>query len=102
MKTNLTSARKKRLRPKAEYQTIWDGKTPHFGIRIRSNGSMRYIHVIVLDGKMKKTTLGDVQIMSLNEARACADELNKGISLPPPPVSPLFKGMYGGRNAPRI
>ncbi len=91
MKINLTPARIKHLRLKAKDQTIWDGKTPHFGIRIRSNGSMRYIHVIAVNGKLKKTTLGDVQVTSLEEARACAAELNRGEILPLPPASPLFK-----------
>ncbi len=90
MKINLTTARIKRLRTEAEDQIIWDGKTPHFGIRIRSNGSMRYIHMIAVDGKMTKATIGDVQAMPLGEARKAAIKLNMGEASAPTPPCPLF------------
>jgi integrase len=78
MKINLTKAKIKRLRPKGQDYTVWDARTPHLGIRIRRNGSMRYIYVAKRDGKVYKVTLGDVKTMSLDVARGQAEELNRG------------------------
>ncbi len=92
MKINLTPARIKGFRPKTRDQVIWDTAVPHFGVRIRSNGTMSYVYISGVNGKAKKTTLGNAKLMPLSEARETAARLNIGEGFaPPPPVSPLFK-----------
>jgi integrase len=78
MKTNLTIPKIKRLRPKPADYTVWDKRIPHLGIRVRTNGSMRYIHVIKRNSKIIRTTIGDVKFMSLENARSKAEALNRG------------------------
>jgi integrase len=77
MKINLTPARIKRLRPKSRDYMVWDARTPHFGIRVRTNGSMRFMHVIKIAGKTVNTTIGEVHTMTLEEAREIAVGLNQ-------------------------
>ena len=78
MKTKLTPAKIKRLRPQSKEFTVWDSTTPHFGIKVTPTGSMRFIHIAPQGGKLKKTTIGDVQVMPLEKARGIANDINSG------------------------
>ncbi|XDZ65496.1 tyrosine-type recombinase/integrase [Alphaproteobacteria bacterium LSUCC0684] len=91
MKINLTPARIKRLRPNTRDQVIWDRTVPHFGIRIRTSGAMRYVHMAMQGGRLVRTTLGDVRRMSLDDARAAAADLNARITPGIIEPVPLFK-----------
>ena len=91
MKTRLTPSGIKRIRPKASEYTLWDDKTRHFGIRVKTTGSMRYIHMAKVDGKVRRTTIGDPAYMPLDKARAFANDLNsgKGLAAPKKPCPTL-------------
>jgi hypothetical protein len=76
MKVKLTKTVIGRLRPKKREYTCWDAAVKHFGIRVTPTGEMRYIHFIRKDGRVKKSTLGDVAIVPLKKARTSAEKLN--------------------------
>ena len=89
MKINLTPPRIGKLRPKSSEFTVWDAATPHFGIRVSPTGSMRFIHLAPVEGKLKKRTIGDARVMTLVEARAIAREIDSGEEINSKPC-PLF------------
>ena len=78
MKAKLTTSRIGRLRPKSGEYTVWDSITPHLGVRVTPTGTMRFIHTAQVDGKLKKTTIGDAGLMPLDEARTIARDLDAG------------------------
>jgi integrase len=78
MKIKLTKTLIKRLRASSSEFTYWDTVTPHFGIRVKPTGEMRYIHLLKQNGRLKKTTIGDIKKMSLDEAREVVKDLNNG------------------------
>ena len=78
MKINLTPSRIGKLRPKSSEFTVWDAATPHFGVKVAPTGSMRFIHLAPVEGKLKKRTIGDARVMPLDEARAIAREIDSG------------------------
>ena len=78
MKINLTPARIKKLRPKPGEYTVWDANTPHLGVRVAPTGSMRFTHLMLVRGKLKRTTIGDPWRMTLDRARSIARDLNEG------------------------
>ena len=85
MKIKLTPSRIGKLRPKSSEFTVWDVVTPHFGVKVAPTGSMRFIHLAPLEGKLKKRTIGDAKEMPLDVARAIACEINFGEERRPNP-----------------
>ena len=83
MKTNLTASKIERLRPKSREFTLWDSATPHFGVRITPTGTMRFIHLAPVDGRLRKRTIGDARRMPLEEARAIARGIDEAGSKEP-------------------
>ena len=78
MKIKLTPSRIGRLRPKKSEYTAWDAITPHFGVRVMTTGAMRFIHLAPVEGRLKRTTIGDAGRMPLDEARAKARDIDAG------------------------
>ena len=78
MKMKLTPARIKKLRSKPGEYTVWDTDTPHLGLRVAPTGSMRFTHLMLVKGKLKRTTIGDPWRMTLDRARSIARDLNEG------------------------
>ncbi len=76
MKINLTPLRIQNLKTKKSEQIFWDTQIPKFGVLVKKNGTKRYIHMQMEGGKLKKRTLGDPQVMGLDEARNLAMSLN--------------------------
>ena len=90
-KTKLTPSRIGRLRPKPKEYHVWDSITPHFGVRVMPTGAMRFIHLAPKDGRLTKITIGDVERLSLDEARAIAYGMNVGEkSEETKPICPTF------------
>ena len=77
MKIRLTPVRIRELRPSLREFTVWDTETPHFGVRVRPNGEMRYVHLVRRNGKLRKTTIGDARVMPLDDARVAAAGLDE-------------------------
>ena len=77
MKIKLTPSRIGRLRPKVREFTVWDSMTPHLGIRVMPTGAMRYIHLAQVDGRLRKSTIGDAERMPLEEARDASRKLDE-------------------------
>ena len=91
MKTNLTASKIERLRPKSREFTLWDSATPHFGVRITPTGTMRFIHLAPVDGRLRKTTIGDAKRMPLDEARTIARGIDEaGVREPDKQPCPAF------------
>jgi hypothetical protein len=90
MKVKLTKTVIKRLRPASSEFTVSDTATKHLGIRIRPTGKMLYIYVARKDGRLKKITIGNVRTMSLDAARAAAEDITnngwKEDTAPPRPI----------------
>ncbi len=76
MKINLTPLRILSLKTKKPEQIIWDSQIPKFGVLVKKTGTKRYVHLQMEAGKLKKRTLGDPQVMALEEARNLAMVLN--------------------------
>ena len=67
MKKALTKA-VKATSPRTEY-IAWDKKQAGLGIRVRPTGKKTYVVFRRLEGKLRKRTLGDVNTLSINDAR---------------------------------
>ncbi len=80
MKINLTPLRVQNLKTQKPQQIIWDSQIPKFGVLVKKNGTKRYVHLQMEAGKLKKRTLGDPQVMGLEEAR----NLAMGLNMSPP------------------
>ncbi len=80
MKINLTPLRIQNLKTKKPEQIIWDSQIPKFGVLVRKNGTKRYVHLQMEMGNLKKRTLGNPQVMGLDEAR----NLAMALSMAPP------------------
>lgn len=78
MKAKLTPSRIGRIRPKPTEYTIWDTATPHLGVRVIPSGAMRFIHTAKVEGRLRKTTIGDAGLMPLDEARNIARDIDAG------------------------
>ena len=76
MKRRLTPTRIRNLKPATVEYIAWDTDVPHFGVRVRPNGSMRFVHICKVHGRIRKTTLGHVDAMALDDARTEAKRLN--------------------------
>ena len=105
MKINLTPSRIGRLRPRKNEFTMWDSTTPHFGIRVAPTGAMRFIHMAKVDGKLRKTTIGDATRMPLDQARAAARDIDAGAVeevKPCPTFREWVEGVWRPQASPRL
>ena len=57
------------MKPDSRELIVWDSEVPHLGVRVRANGSKRFVHQITIQGKLNKKTIGLVDAMSIDEAR---------------------------------
>ena len=78
MRTRLTPSKIDRLRPRSGEYTLWDIVAPRLGVRVKPTGAKRFIHLAEVDGRLRKTTIGEIGLMTLDEARAAALELDSG------------------------
>ena len=76
MKRRLTPTRIRNLKPEAAEYIVWDTDVPHLGVRVRPNGSRRFVHICKVHGKVRKKTLVLVDAMALDEARMESKRLN--------------------------
>lgn len=91
MKIKLTPSKIERLRARSREYIVWDSTTPHLGVRVKPTGAMRFIHLAKRDGRLIKTTIGEVGRMCLDDAREIARDLDSGGgSSEPPPPCPTF------------
>ena len=81
MKIKLTRARVRDMKPANNDILVWDETTPHFALRVRANGTKRYMHIYkdYNTHKQKRTTIGDPQLISIESARSIAMQLNEEI-----------------------
>lgn len=81
MKIKLTRARVRDMKPANRDIWVWDETTPHFALRVRTNGTKRYMHLYkdYETQKQKQTTIGDPQLISIENARSIAMRLNEEI-----------------------
>ena len=81
MKIKLTRARVRDMKPANKDILVWDETTPHFALRVRANGTKRYMHIYkdYNTHKQKRTTIGDPQLISIESARSIAMQLNEDI-----------------------
>ena len=97
MKAKLTPSRITKLRPRKSEFTMWDASTPHFGVRVKPSGAKRYIHMAKVEGRLRKSTIGDACSISLDEARAIANQLDNGGGREEvPPSCPTFEEWVEG------
>ena len=78
MRTRLTLSKIDRLRPRPSEYTCWDVEIPRLGVRVKPTGAKRFIHLADFGGRLRKTTIGEIGRMTLDEARAAAMELDTG------------------------
>ena len=81
MKIKLTRARVRDMKPANKDILVWDETTPHFALRVRTNGTKRYMHIYkdYNTHKQKRTTIGDPHLISIDNARSIAMQLNEDI-----------------------
>lgn len=88
LKTRLTDTRIRTLKPESTEWIAWDTVVPHLGVRVRPNGSKRFVHMVKILGRVRKETLGHIEALTLDEAREMARELNEkaktATEVPPP------------------
>ena len=65
------------LQPRGHEYTVWDDKIPAFGVRVRGSGCKSFVLLYRVRGekKLKKITIGRVEIFTLVVARDMAREL---------------------------
>ena len=107
MRTRLTASKINRLRPKPSEYTVWDAATARLGVRVKPTGAKRFIHLADVDGRLRKTTIGEIGRMSLDEARAAALELDSGDrkdreSKPCPTLAEWVNGFWWPQVFPRL
>ena len=78
MRTRLSPSKIDRLRPKPSEYTVWDADIPRLGVRVKPTGAKRFIHLAEVGGRLRKTTIGEIGRMSLDQARAAALALDSG------------------------
>ena len=81
MKIKLTRAHVRDMKPANRDILVWDETTPHFALRVRTTGTKRYMHIYkdYKTHKQKRTTIGDPQLICIDNARSIAMQLNEDI-----------------------
>ena len=80
MRTRLTPTRIRCMKPDTREVIVWDSEVPHLGVRIRPNGSKRFVHRITIQGKLLKKSLGHVDAMTIDQARDAARQLDEELT----------------------
>lgn len=63
-----------RLRAEKTEYTVWDTRVADLGVRVRPSGYRTFVFLEQRDGPSRRRTLGPVNLMSVEEARArCRD-----------------------------
>ena len=63
-----------RLRAEKTEYTVWDTRVANLGVRVRPSGYRTFVFLEQRDGTSRRHTLGPVNLMSVEEARArCRD-----------------------------
>ena len=75
MRTKLTPTRVRCMKPGTRERIVWDSEMPHLGVRVRPNGTKRFVYRITIKGKTLKKSLGHVDAISVDEARSAASRL---------------------------
>jgi integrase len=62
--------------PESGYVLHWDAKTPGLGLRVTAGGARSYVFERRVNGSTARTTIGDVRVWKLDDARKRARELS--------------------------
>ena len=65
----LTDAAIARLRPREREYTVWDGRLPGLGVRVRPSGGSSWIFLLKAGGGTRKITLGPVMLKTVEQVR---------------------------------
>ena len=65
----LTDAAIARLRPREREYTVWDGRLPGLGVRVRPSGGSSWIFLLKTGGGTRKITLGPVMLKTVEQVR---------------------------------
>lgn len=75
MKVRLTDRNIKRKPPATGQIELWDRHLPGFGLRISHGGKRTYNVMVRVDGKQRRLTVGNAELLGLAEARDKAREI---------------------------
>ena len=79
MRKRLTPTRVRCMKPGARERIEWDSEVPHLGVRVRPNGTKRFVHRNTILGRTFKKSLGHVDAMTIDEARDAARRLDSDL-----------------------
>ena len=65
----LTDAAIARLRPREREYTVWDGRLPGLGVRVRPSGGRSWIFLLKTGGGTRKISLGSVALKTVEQVR---------------------------------
>ena len=65
----LTDSGIARLRPREREYAVWDSRTPGLGVRVRPSGGKSFVLLRKSGGRSRRTSLGAVASMRVDDAR---------------------------------
>ncbi len=71
----LTNIRIAKLEPATHEYTVWDTRIGGLGVRVRPSGHRGYVYYRMVDGRVKKISLGPAALKSIEEVRREALEI---------------------------
>ena len=74
-RVRLTDANAGRFKPKASEYTVWDTRTPGFGVRIRPTGRRVWVYHSSASSKTRRYSLGPVGLKAVEDARRECHEI---------------------------
>ena len=91
----LTDAAVARFRPREREYTVWDTRTPGFGVRVRPSGGTSFVLLRKADGRSTRVSLGSASSRSVDDARrqchALMAKLHSEHPMKPTHKVPLFR-----------
>ncbi len=97
-RVRLTDTAVARLRPRKREYTVWDSRMPGLGVRVRPSGGKSWVLLRAAADGSRRTTLGPVSAMGVEEARRECHARRASPETEPAPARavPLFREFVEG------
>ena len=97
-RVRLTDTAVARLRPREREYTVWDSRMPGLGVRVRPSGGKSWLLLRAAADGSRRTTLGPVSAMGVEEARRECHARRASPEAEPAPARavPLFRDFVEG------
>lgn len=77
---NLTDTTIRNLKPKPQQYEVWDHKLPAFGVRVSPLGTVSYVVLYRVDGRLRRYTFGRYASLKLADARKRVRDILSDVS----------------------